>query len=167
MSWHAWDARYRGCQGGMPGMPDALCPWMPCATRTRLEQIYIGSVQYVSMRRVDSVRFLQLLVPTRRILGVAKLPHVSQLGLSISDPYLSFAQPLDRAFNLKDVNYIIKDLDIGGILISRAITGLLDYDDKKENEAYNEQETLYKHLNNTIERGVRRCHVLYNCKCNI
>jgi RNase H-fold protein (predicted Holliday junction resolvase) len=45
---------------------------------------------------LDSLSLLRNLTPTRRIMGLVAMPN-STIGMSVSDPYLSFAKPLTHS----------------------------------------------------------------------
>lgn len=114
------------------------------------------------LRKLPASSFLRVLTPTTRILGVVKAPrsstdscsnHGSEIGLSVSDPYLSFAKPLVTRSGFKfgrkeDTATLFDDFDIGGILIGRAMTGLLVHTDEKTIER--DQEELYESLTKFI-----------------
>ena len=61
---------------------------------------------------LDSLSLLRNLIPTRRIMGLVAMPN-STIGLSISDPYLSFAKPLTQIISFaSESNPLPKLLDI-------------------------------------------------------
>ena len=61
---------------------------------------------------LDSLSLLRNLIPTRRIMGLVAMPN-STIGISISDPYLSFAKPLTQSVSFSyETNPLPKLLDI-------------------------------------------------------
>ena len=87
-------------------------------------------------------KFLQRLEPTRRILGVVNTSR--GMGLSLSDPYLSFSKPLllDSAQNMLSISKFVDKLpsvmrehDCGGILIGRQMGVLMTVQDEVMQQA--------------------------------
>jgi hypothetical protein len=82
---------------------------------------------------LSPVKFLQRLEPTRRILGVVNASRGGGVGLSLSDPYLSFSKPLLRTKlgmgvsndTVEFLRRVMEENDCGGILIGRQMRALM------------------------------------------
>lgn len=108
-------------------------------------------VTYSSQRSMQPARLLQRLPPTKLILGLVGIgegQRIAGLGLSISDPYLSFATPLEyiqcRNYNdhaIPRAMLLAKELGAGAVVIGLPVNQASD----KESEFH--QRELVKAFN--------------------
>ena len=104
---------------------------------------------------IGAMKFLEKLEPTKLILGI--VPLNGAIGLSVSDPYLSFARPLkpDNPFKINNIGQklplLLQEQNIGGVLVGKRMSALVTSKELLQVSAA-EQKELIKLLSNVLTR---------------